>query len=66
MPNERVMNGIECPECGKEMYDTSPDSTLLKSPPQKGIACEACGYSGFRDAEIVITPVDGVDTVEYK
>ena len=41
-------NGISCPECGKELYDT--DSMILTScPPQRNIHCD-CGYKGYRKA----------------
>jgi DNA-directed RNA polymerase subunit M/transcription elongation factor TFIIS len=41
-------NGIECPTCGKELYDTKPMQTLTSDPPQKVIHCKHCGYEGFR------------------
>ena len=40
-------NGIACPECGKELYDTNPHEVLASLPPQKNVHCE-CGYSGYR------------------
>lgn len=42
-------NGIACPECGKELYDSNPHEILASSPPQKNVRCE-CGYSGYRVA----------------
>ena len=42
------LNGIACPTCGKEMVDSDPYVTLTSDPPQKAIACEGCGYRGYR------------------
>ena len=41
-------NGISCPECGKELWDTTPMLTLTTYPPQVNIHCPACDYSGYR------------------
>lgn len=43
-------NGIACPNCGKELVDSAPNITLTSYPPQKNVACPACGYSGYRIA----------------
>lgn len=43
-------NGIACPQCGSELWDSSPHITLTSSPPQKNIHCPACGYYGYRIA----------------
>jgi C4-type Zn-finger protein len=50
--NEPQLNGIACPNCGKELYDSSPMTTLTSNPPQKNIACynKGCGYTGYRIA----------------
>lgn len=47
-----VKNGIACPKCGQELYDTNPMMTLTSNPPKKNIACKAdnCDYSGYRIA----------------
>lgn len=42
-----VHNGIECPDCKEELYDTNPNITLTTHPAQKSVHC-SCGYSGFR------------------
>lgn len=42
-------NGIECPECGKELYDTNPQTVLASLPPKKAIHCK-CGFKGYRIA----------------
>lgn len=42
-------NGIACPKCGNELYDTNPYTTLTSSPPQKEVHC-SCGYTGYRVA----------------
>jgi DNA-directed RNA polymerase subunit RPC12/RpoP len=41
-------NSIECPTCGKELYDTTPMQTFTSDPPKKAIHCKHCGYKGFR------------------
>ena len=45
-------NGIACPKCGEELYDSDPMTMLASDPPQKNIAClrPNCGYIGFRIA----------------
>ena len=43
-------NGIACPACGKELWDTNPCLTLTSNPPQKNIHCPNCGYIGYRIA----------------
>ena len=47
-PTEAHPNGIECPECGKELWDSYPLVTLTSDPPQKNIHCIECDYRGFR------------------
>ena len=42
------LNGIECPECGTELFDTNPMETLTSNPPQKNIHCAFCKYTGYR------------------
>ena len=44
------LNGIECPDCGKELYDTNPMVTLTSMPAQKNIHCNNCNYKGYRIA----------------
>jgi hypothetical protein len=46
--NKPRLNGIECPNCGCELFDSSPMVILASNPPQKNIACNACGYTGYR------------------
>lgn len=41
-------NGIACPKCNKELWDSCPTVTLSSNPPQKNIHCPACGFIGFR------------------
>ena len=48
--NSARLNGISCPNCNEEMYDTSPNVILTSNPPQKNIHCENCKYSGYRIA----------------
>ena len=42
-----VLNGIACPECGDELYDTN-NSVVLTCPPKYRIHCD-CGYRGYRN-----------------
>jgi len=46
--NEPVKNGIACPNCGAEMWDTAPMVTLTSNPPQKNVGCKECDYRGYR------------------
>jgi len=39
-------NGIACPSCGKELFDTSPAVVLPSAPPRKYIHCETCDFKG--------------------
>lgn len=41
-------NGIECPKCKAELWDSAPMCLLTSNPPQKNVHCPACGYIGFR------------------
>jgi DNA-directed RNA polymerase subunit RPC12/RpoP len=41
-------NGISCPECTAELWDTDPRITLTSNPPQKNIHCPECGFRGLR------------------
>jgi hypothetical protein len=45
---EKVRNGIACPECGSELIDSQPMMTLTSYPPQKSTSCENCDYTGYR------------------
>jgi hypothetical protein len=40
------LNGIECPDCKREMFDNG-NITCATFPPKRAIVC-SCGYSGFR------------------
>jgi hypothetical protein len=42
------LNGIACPNCEEEMYDTNPNIILTSFPAQKNIHCENCKYTGCR------------------
>lgn len=44
--NETGGNGIACPNCGSELFDT--DLSLLSYPPQYKIFCRNCNYKGTR------------------
>lgn len=41
-------NGIACPKCGEELWDSSPCITLTSNPAQKHVHCPACGHKGYR------------------
>jgi hypothetical protein len=41
-------NGIACPNCWEELYDSQPNVTLTPHPAQKNVHCEGCGYKGYR------------------
>ena len=41
-------NGIACPKCGKELWDSHPMLTLTTYPAQKNVHCESCGHVGYR------------------
>lgn len=45
-----LLNGIACPKCGEELYDSNPMITLASNPPQKNIHCSKCNYVGYRIA----------------
>lgn len=47
---EPQLNGIACPECGEELYDSSPMITLASMPPKKNVHCSKCDYVGYRIA----------------
>ena len=46
--NEAHPNGIECPKCKAELWDSSPMLTLTSNPPQKNIHCPQCHYVCYR------------------
>jgi hypothetical protein len=48
--NEPTLNGMACPECGEELYDSKPMITLTSFPAQKNIHCSKCDYVGYRIA----------------
>ncbi len=43
-------NGIECPKCNSELWDSAPLMILLSTPPQKDVHCPECGHRGYRVA----------------
>ena len=48
--NEPRLNGIECPSCKAELYDSNPMVSVASYPAQKNIRCFSCGYIGRRIA----------------
>jgi len=43
---EHRPNGLACPKCGKELVDVGV--IQLAQPPQYGVLCESCGFTGDR------------------
>lgn len=43
-------NGIACPNCDEELWDSNPMEILTSMPPQKNVHCPNCGYRGYRVA----------------
>lgn len=50
MDNSPRLNGIACPACGAELYDSNPMITLTSMPLQKNVHCSKCDYIGYRIA----------------
>lgn len=48
--NEPQLNGIACPKCDSELYDSDPMFVLISSPTKKNIHCSKCDYVGYRVA----------------
>lgn len=46
--NKPHPNGIACPQCGAELWDSNPMVTLTSCPAQKNVHCPACGHVGYR------------------
>ena len=47
-PDEPVLNGIECPDCGAELLDSTPDIVIASTPHKYNIHCASCAYRGYR------------------
>ena len=45
-----ILNGIACPKCNQELFDSYPMLTLTSNPPRKDINCIGCGFRGYRIA----------------
>ena len=48
--NKPHPNGIACPKCGAELWDSNPMMTLTSNPPKENVHCESCDYRGYRIA----------------
>lgn len=46
----RKGNGIACPKCGAELFDSELNMTLSSNPPQKHVRCSVCEFLGYRVA----------------
>jgi len=44
-----IKNGIECPECESELFDSLPGVILMSAPPKKMVHCN-CGFRSYRMA----------------
>lgn len=44
----KVKNGIACPNCGAELFDSNVFVKLSSYPPQHRTHCESCDYQGTR------------------
>ena len=51
MDSSPKLNGIACPKCGAELYDSNPMVTLTSMPAQKNVHCSECDYIGYRIAQ---------------
>ena len=40
-------NGIACPNCKAELWDSNPLMILTSNPPQKNVHCPKCNYDGI-------------------
>ena len=45
-----ILNGIACPKCSEELYDSTPTITLTSMPAQKNVHCSKCDHVGYRIA----------------
>lgn len=43
-------NGLECPECSSELFD-SEGGVIHLDPPRKRTRCRKCTYRGWREIE---------------
>jgi DNA-directed RNA polymerase subunit RPC12/RpoP len=50
MDSSPRLNGIACPKCGAELYDSNPMVTLTSMPAKKNVHCSKCDYIGYRIA----------------
>ena len=41
-------NGIACPQCGAELWDSDACIILLSDPPQRNVRCPSCMHVGYR------------------
>lgn len=41
-------NGISCPSCGFELFDSVGEGLMMSNPPQKHVECLECRYRGER------------------
>ena len=48
--NDPKRNGIACPKCSAELFDSDPMTTLASCPPKKTVHCDSCSYVGYRVA----------------
>ena len=41
-------NGIECPICGKELWDGDPRMIIATYPPKTKVFCKGCGFADYK------------------
>jgi DNA-directed RNA polymerase subunit RPC12/RpoP len=41
-------NGIACPKCGEELFDTNSGVVFTSMPAKYAIECHKCDYIGYR------------------
>ncbi len=45
-PERYAPNGIQCPQCGKELRDVNRNVVLTTNPPRKAVVCIGCNWNG--------------------
>jgi hypothetical protein len=40
-------NGVMCPNCAAELWDSNPMFLLTSNPAQKNVHCPNCKYKGY-------------------
>ncbi len=48
--NPPAQNGIACPVCGEELWDSNPGHQYFTTPPQIATECRKCSFRSTRYA----------------